>query len=266
MLVNGLTLLRKARKKRRAVGAFNINNMESLQGIVSACKKRRASAIIQTTENAIGYAGIEYLYNMVSVASRELELALHLDHGKNLETVRLALKTGYTSVMFDGSSLPYEKNILMTKKAVRMAGEIPVEGELGSILKNHEILGNNIYTDPQKAKEFVKKTGISSLAVAIGTRHGFNKGDIKLRYDILKEIHESVDIPLVLHGGSELTAIQIKKCIKLGICKVNIDSELRKAFTDAVRGNCKEMDPRKVLDPARNAVEAVVIKKLNMIS
>ena len=266
MLVSSLPLLRKAQKGKYAVGAFNVNNMEMLQAVVNAAEKERAPVIIQTTENAIKYAGLDYLVAMVRVASKtQLPVALHLDHGKNLETIKKCVKAGYTSVMFDGSKLSLKKNIEMTQKAVKIAGrKINVEGELGRIGSRKVAIENNFYTDPEEARIFVKRTGITSLAVAIGTKHGFNKGAIKLRFDILKEIRKSVSVPLVLHGSSDLKESEIGKLIKSGICKFNIDSNLRLAFTDALRKNQQEKDPRNMLGPAREAVEKVVREKIRL--
>lgn len=264
MLVSSLPLLHKAQKGKYAIGAFNVNNMEMLQAVVNAAEKERAPVIIQTTENAINYAGMDYLTAMVNVAAKsKIPMALHLDHGKNLETIKKCVKADYTSVMFDGSQLDFEENIKLTRKAVKIAGrKINVEGELGRI--GSRKIENNFYTDPQEARIFVKKTGIASLAVAIGTKHGFNKGAIKLRFDVLEQIRKSVSVPLVLHGSSDLKENEIRKLIKLGICKFNIDSNLRLAFTDAIRKNQKEKDPRNMLGPARDAVEAVVREKIKL--
>ncbi len=279
MLVNGSKLLLDAQKRKYAVGAFNINDLEMLKAVVSACEEERSPAIIQTTEKAIEYAGLDYLIGMVKIAaSDDIPMALHFDHGKDMNMMKLCIKKGYTSVMFDGSKLPLTKNIAQTKKVVTLAkGKASVEAELGVIFGKEDAVSaeHGLYTDPKVAKEFVKKTGIDSLAVAIGTKHGLGKAEIekgmkkqalKLRFDILKEISENVDVPLVLHGGSDVPMSDIKKCIGLGICKINIDTDLRVAFTDFlkefVKHNPDAYDPREFLGPSMKAMEEVVKLKV----
>ncbi len=275
MLVKGASVLKAAKKGKYAVGAFNINDLEMLKAVTVACVEEKAPVIIQTTEKAIKYAGIDYLVGMTRVAATEdIPMALHFDHGKDLNLMKQCIKKGYTSVMFDGSKLPFKKNIAQTKKVVAMAkGKASVEAELGVIFGKEDSVSasKGLYTDPKMAKEFVKKTKIDSLAVAIGTKHGLSKkeialgkkkGHLKLRFDILKEIHEDVNVPLVLHGGSDVPHSDIKKCIKLGICKVNIDTDLRVAFTDFVKKFSKEhpdvYDPREFLGPTVHAMKNVV--------
>lgn len=273
MLINSRAILSEARKQGYAVGAFDINNMEMLQGVVSACLEMRSPAIIQTTEHAIEYAGIDYLAAMIKTASKlPIPMVMHLDHGKHTNAVKKCIKNGYTSVMFDGSALPFKRNIEMTRKLVLLARKknISVEGELGRIIGKESLTVSkeNIYTDPKQAKIFVEKTGIDSLAVAIGTRHGFNKGRVKLRFDLLEEIQKNVKIPLVLHGGSKLKRAEIKTCISLGIAKINIDSDLREIFTNTIkkemRKNKDEKDPRKILGPVREAVKKLAMKKIEL--
>jgi tagatose 1,6-diphosphate aldolase GatY/KbaY len=208
---------------------------------------------------------------MIKTAARPMiPLAMHLDHGKNIDTVRMCIAGGYTSVMFDGSALVFEKNIAMTKKVVSLAArkKVSVEAELGRILGKNITLGDNIYTDPKQAKIFVQKTRVDSLAVAIGTKHGFNKGRVRLRFDILEDIQKNVRVPLVLHGGSQLKKGEIKKCISLGITKINIDSDLREVFAKTLRHELKknknEKDPRSLLGPCRDAVKEVARKKIKL--
>lgn len=291
MLTSGKNILDKANKRGYAVGAFNINNMEILQAIVQAAEKLKSPVLIQTSEGAMDYAGTEYLKCMVEEASKQVKIpiCLHLDHGKDMGKIKEAIKLGYTSVMIDGSHFPFEKNIRVTKKVVEMCHKkgISVEGELGTIGgKEDYVKGNKIkYTDPEKAVEFVEKTGVDYLAIAIGTSHGAHKfkGEPKLRFDILKEIKEKLKMPLVLHGasgvpkkivnlavryGADLKNMQgvpdaqIKKAVKLGINKINTDTDLRLAFDAAIRRVVKErpkvFDPRKILGPARDLMQEVV--------
>ncbi|MCX6815271.1 MAG: class II fructose-bisphosphate aldolase family protein [Candidatus Aenigmarchaeota archaeon] len=276
MLVNG-NILKKA-KGKYAVGAFDINNLEMLKAVISACVEERSPVIIQTTEGAIRYAGIEYLASMAKIAALQgIPVVLHLDHGQQLDTVKACIAHGYTSIMFDGSHLPFDKNVATMKKVVSLAKGRTVEGELGVILGKEDNIksAKNFYTDPNAAELFVKKTGIDSLAVAIGTKHGLSKKDIsegmkkhgfRLRFDILKEISERVDVPLVLHGGSDVAPADIKKCIRLGVAKINIDTDLRVAFTKSVREFIKKnpevYDPREMLKPAMESVKKVVKKKV----
>jgi len=269
MLANTKAMLGKAQKRGYAVGAFDVNNMEMLQGVLSACIEEKAPVIIQTTEHAIEYAGIDYLIAMIRTAAKAgIPVAMHLDHGKHMTAIKSCIQSGYTSVMFDGSALPFEKNIAITKKVVALAKKASVEAELGRIMGKESFSASmeNIYTDPEQAKTFVKKTGIGSLAVAIGTKHGFNKGRVRLRFDILEQIQKKVKIPLVLHGGSQLKSREIKKCISLGIAKINIDSDLREVFTQTIRNelarNKDEKDPREILGPAREAVREAVKEKI----
>ena len=277
MLVNG-ALLRKA-KKHYAIGAFDVNNLEMVKAVVSACVKEQSPVIIQTTEKAIHYAGVDYLSSMIRIAAKQpVPVVLHLDHGKSLDTVRLCIENGYTSVMFDGSRLPFNQNVRITKQVVALAKpkKITVEAELGIIPGKEDYVSasENFYTDPKVAKKFLAATKVDSLAVAIGTKHGLNekeishgmkKGHLKLRLDILKELGE-IDVPLVLHGGSDVPARDIKKCIRLGVAKINIDTELRVAFKSAVENFIKKnpgvYDPREIMTPAMERIEEVVKRKV----
>jgi fructose-bisphosphate aldolase class II len=280
MLVSTLGMLRNARKNKYAVGAFDINNLEMLKAVISACSGERSPAIVQTTEKAIAYAGIDYLAGMTKIAARQdIPVVLHLDHGQKLSTIKACIDHGYTSVMFDGSKLPFGRNVNITKKVVSMAKrkKVSVEAELGVILGKEDNVNakESYYTDPKMAKLFVKKTGVNSLAVAIGTKHGLSKeeirhgmikGRLRLRLDILKEIGEIVSIPLVLHGGSDIPPQDVKKCIRLGVAKINIDTDLRVAFTKSVRKftqqNPDVYDPREILSPAIEEMKKVVKEKV----
>ena len=279
MLVTGHNVLRLARENGYAIGAFDISDLEMLHSVVSACVSEKSPVIIQTTESAIRYAGAAYLAGMTKIAAREqIPVVLHLDHGKNLSTVKTCVANGYTSVMFDGSRLPFNENVAITKQIVLLSkGKISVEAELGVILGREDDISSAkaYYTDPEMAKLFVKKTDVDSLAVAIGTRHGLSaaeigsgmkKKKIRLRLDVLKEISDSIDIPLVLHGGSDVKPQAIRKCIRLGVSKINIDTELRVAFTlslkEFMRKNPEVYDPREMLRATMDAMQKVVKTKV----
>ncbi len=291
MLATGKYILNRANRGRYAVGAFNINNMEFLQAIVNAAEKLKSPVIIATSEGAIKYAGLCLLKNMVYCAAEnaKVPVALHLDHGRDMALIKKCISSGWTSVMIDASHLEFEDNIRTTRKVVQMAHRkgVSVEAELGTIGGVEEKVSARkiIYTDPDAAVEFVKKTGIDNLAVAIGTSHGAYKfaGAGKLNLDILSEIKRRLRMPLVLHGASGLPASvvakakkygvrlgkaegvpdsQISKAVKLGINKINTDTDLRLGFTASVRETFKknpsEFDPRHYLGPARDFVQKVV--------
>lgn len=280
MLVSCRSILKEARKGRYAVGAFDISDLEMLHSVVTACVEEKSPVIVQTTENAIRYAGAEYLAGMTKIAAKEkIPVVLHLDHGRQIETIKTCIANGYTSLMFDGSKLLFDKNVSITKKVVSLASrkKISVEAELGVISGKEDDLSSkkNFYTEPKMAKLFARKTGIDSLAIAIGTKHGLSakevehgmkKKKLKLRFDILKEISEAVDVPLVLHGGSDVAPADIKKCIRLGVAKINIDTELRVAFTRSLREFMKKnpdvYDPREMLKATMEAMKAVVKSKV----
>lgn len=292
-------LLTNARKGGYAVGAFNINNLEILQAIVLAAEAEKSPAIIAVSEGAIQYAGLDYIVSMVQTASKKtsIPLSLHLDHGKDLSIIRSCIESGFTSVMIDGSHLKFEDNVAVTKEVVNMAKSkgISVEGELGRLKGIEDKVSveerEAFLTDPEEALEFVNRTGVDSLAVAIGTSHGAYKfkGEPKLDFERLKKIAEKIEIPLVLHGASgvPLSVLQraerfgaklpgakgipdeaIKKAISLGIAKINIDTDLRLSFIGAIREvlntHPDEFDPRKILGPAREAIRETVQLKMRL--
>lgn len=298
MLVTLKQVLSKANNKNYAVGAFNINNLEIMQAVVNAAVKLKSPVILQTTEGAIKYAGIKYLKAMVKVAVDEskIPIVLHLDHGRDMEIIKQAIKLGYTGIMYDGSHLSFNKNIENTRKVVKLAHKrgISVEAELGTIGGAEEKIRARkiIYTDPDKAKEFVKKTGVNALAISIGTSHGAYKfkGTPKLDINRLREIKQLLKIPLVLHGAStvprQLVKIaekygaklgkpqgvpesQLISAIKNGIDKVNTDTDLRIAFDAAVRRFLKErpedFDPRHVIGSSRELIQKVVEHKIEFV-
>lgn len=297
MLANTKQILHRAHQGKYAVGHFNINNMEIVQGIVQAAERLRSPVILATSEGAIEYAGINFLYELAKTASElsSVPIALHLDHGKDLKIIKWCIDLGYSSVMIDASHEDFEKNIKLTKQVVQWAHKrgVSVEAELGTIGGKEDKVHSRgiIYTDPAKAQEFVKRTGCDFLAVAVGTSHGAYKfsGEARLQIDILKQIKRVTKIPLVLHGasgvppqmirlaekyGAKLEGVQgvpdaqIKLAIKNGINKINTDTDLRIAFDAGVRKAVKkhpeDFDPRHILAPARELIQEVVEKRIRL--
>jgi len=276
-LVNPKELFDRAFSEHWALGAFNTSNLEITQAICWALENTKSPGIIQTSEGTIEYAGLETIKEIVdSVAETvSVPLVLHLDHGKTFEVAQQCIEAGYMSVMIDGSAFPFEENIALTKQVVDLAKEngVWVEGELGAIagkegmIKNVDGRGHEKFTDPTEAVEFVKRTGVNALAVSVGTMHGAFRGEEKIRFELLAEIHKAVRIPLVLHGASGVPEDQISQSLALGVAKVNIDTELREAFHEGlVHEDLKDLiDPRKILSPARDAVKEIVERKVEVL-
>jgi len=258
-LVRSKELLMDAQKNHYAIGAFNVENMEMMQAVIAAAEAENAPVILQTTPSTLKYADTS-LYCAMAKAITEntfVPVAIHLDHGNSVELCEKAAKDGYTSLMIDGSKLPLEQNISLTKKVVEMAKTYSVcpsvEAELGKLGGKEDDVevkdGEDTCTDPKEAIQFVERTGIDSLAVAIGTAHGFYKGTPKLEFERLAQIRNNVSVPLVLHGSSGISDEDVIKAISLGICKVNFATELRVAYSDAVKA-CIHQDPA-VYDPKK---------------
>ncbi|MBI4139263.1 class II fructose-bisphosphate aldolase [Candidatus Uhrbacteria bacterium] len=298
MLVPAKKLLIPARAKNYAVPAFNVNNLEVLKAVMSAAEKMRSPVILQTSEGAIDYAGIEYLSAMIRVAAAgKIPVVMHLDHGKELRYVKMALAHGYSSVMMDGSALPYRKNVAITKTVVRLAHAkgVSVEAEIGALAGIEDFVSveekDAKLTNPDEAARFAEKTGCDSLAIAIGTSHGAFKFKGKTHLDIarLKRIAGLVKLPLVLHGASGVREdvkkiaeshgaklgeargvldADIRAAIRNGVAKINIDTDLRLAFTAGVREAVddlpKVIDPRKLLEPATLLMREVAMKKMKL--
>ena len=302
-LVTTTKMFKDAYEGGYAVGAFNVNNMEIIQGIVAAGKKLNAPLILQVSKGARAYANHLYLVKLVEAAVEEsgLPIALHLDHGPDFETCKACIDGGFTSVMIDGSSLPYEENVALTKKVVDYAHAhgVVVEGELGQLAGVEDEVNVNAedasYTNPDQVDDFVKRTGVDSLAIAIGTSHGaykFKPGQKpQLRFDILEEVSKRLPgFPIVLHGASSVIPEFVEEINKYGgnmpdaigipedmlrqaatmaVCKINIDSDLRLAMTAAIRKHFVEhpsdFDPRQYLRPARDAIEGMVEHKINTV-
>lgn len=274
-LVTTKQLLLDAQKSRYAVGAFNVENMEMVQAVIAAAEELKSPAIVQTTPSTVKYAGLDYYFANAKVAAERasVPVAIHLDHGSSFELAMQALRTGYTSIMIDGSHGTFEENIAVSKAvadACHPSG-IPVEAELGKVGGKEDDLDGgdeNPYTDPQQAEEFVKATGVDFLAVAIGTAHGVYKGVPKLDVERLSEIRKVVDIPLVLHGTSGVPDDAVKECIRRGICKVNYATDLRIAFTKGVNQVLGEkpdtIDPKKYNAQGREEVKQYVMSKIKV--
>lgn len=298
MLVTNMDLLLPAMREAYAVGAFNISNLESLLAVVEAAIEEKSPSIVAVTPSSIKYAGLAYIEKMVKTAaeSAPVPMSLHLDHGKDVETVSRCIEAGFTSVMIDGSHLNFEENVALTKRVVDLAHPkgVSVEAELGRLAGIEESTVEEreaVLTDPDAAKDFVERTGVDALAVAIGTSHGAYKfkGEPRLDFERLKLIRERVDVPLVLHGASTVPSWIVEKAVKygaklsgakgileehigkaisLGITKINIDTDLRLAFTAAIREflakSPREFDPRKILGPAKEATKEVVKGKMRI--
>ena len=298
-LVTTKEMFEKSMKEHYAIGAFNINNMEIMQGIVDAAKEENSPVILQASSGAIKYARINYLMKMLEAACEEapnIPIAIHLDHGADFETCKMCIDAGFTSVMIDGSKYDFEENVALTKKVVDYAHEhgVVVEAELGKLAGIEDDVNvaqeDAMYTDPEQAKEFVQRTGCDSLAIAIGTSHGAYKfkGEAKLRFDILKKIKELIpNTPIVLHGASTVIPELVEMCNKYGaqipgakgvpdemlheaslngVSKINVDTDLRLAMTAQIRKVFAEepsvFDPRKYLTPAREEIKRTVQHKI----
>jgi tagatose 1,6-diphosphate aldolase GatY/KbaY len=271
-LVKTEELLLDAKKNGYAVGAFNAENMEMVQAIVSAADDLNAPVIIQTTPSTIKYGGLAYYFSMVKTAAESVRVpvAIHLDHGNSFELVVQALRVGYTSIMIDGSHYVFNENVQLTKKVVEICKPIgiPVEAELGKLGGKEDDLegGSGGYTVPEEAREFAEQTGVNSLAVAIGTAHGVYHGVPKLDKERLSEIKNLVSIPLILHGASGLSNQEIQDCISRGICKVNFATELRIAFSEGVKKLLSEVpdtfDPKAYGKVGKENVKQIVKNRI----
>ena len=297
-LVTTKNMFEKSMKEGFAIGAFNINNMEIIQGIVDAANENNSPVILQVSSSAIKYARMPYLIKMVEAAveTTNIPIALHLDHGPDFETCKECVDAGFTSVMIDGSKYSFEENIELTQKVVEYAHSkgVVVEAELGKLAGIEDDVnvaaGDAMYTDPDQAKEFVERTGCDSLAIAIGTSHGAYKfkGEAKLRFDILAEVKKKIpNTPIVLHGASTVIPELVNMCNEYGgnipgakgvpdeilheasisgVSKINVDTDLRLAMTAGIRKVLVEepsaFDPRKYLMPARELVKQTVSHKI----
>ncbi|NLJ84088.1 MAG: class II fructose-1,6-bisphosphate aldolase [Halanaerobiaceae bacterium] len=273
-LVPMADILNKANEGGYAVGGFNINNLEFLQAIVQAAEETGSPLILQTSEGALKYIGVDYVVGMVQAATKNttVPVALHLDHGSSFEVIMQCIRNGYSSVMIDGSHLPFEENVRLTSKVVEAAHAVgvSVEAELGRLGGTEDDLSvdeeDATLTNPEEAEEFVKRTGVDALAIAIGTAHGVYKGEPKLDFDRLKVIKERIKIPVVLHGASGIPEEDLKKAVSLGVCKVNVNTDFQQAYAAKVRevlaNDAEVYDPRKICGPGREAIKAAVVEKI----
>ncbi len=296
-LVGPKEMFAKAYAGHYAIGAFNVNNMEIIQGIMQAASEEKSPVILQVSAGARKYAGQGYIMKLVEAAladDDQVPVCVHLDHGPSFEMCRDCIDGGFTSVMIDGSHLPYEENIAITRKVVEYAHprNVWVEAELGKLagIEEHVSSNEHVYTDPDQAVDFVQRTGCDSLAIAIGTSHGAYKfkGDAKLDFPRLETITNKLpNYPLVLHGASSVPQEFVELCNKyggavggakgvpedmlrkaanLGVCKINVDTDIRLALTASIRQfmteHPEQFDPRTYLSPAREAVKKMVQRKI----
>lgn len=271
-LVTSEKMLNDARLNGYAVGAFNVENMEMVKAVIAAAEELNAPVMLQTTPSTVKYGTLETYFAMVAAEAKKasVPVCLHLDHGNSFELCVQAMKAGYTSVMIDGSHESFEDNIAITKKVVEVAKPlgIPVEAELGKVGGKEDDLESDedTNTDPQEAKEFVERTGVSSLAVAIGTAHGFYAKTPVLDKVRVSEVKALVSVPLVLHGASGLTDDDVRECVERGMCKVNFATELRVAYTDAGKKLLQEkpetFDPKKLGVVGMEAVKELVKSRM----
>lgn len=300
-LITSTEMFKKAYEGGYAIGAFNVNNMEIIQGIVEAAKEEKSPLILQVSAGARKYANPIYLRKLVEAAIEDsnLPICLHLDHGEDFEICKACIDNGFTSVMIDGSKYPFEENIELTKKVVEYAHArgVVVEAELGRLAGVEDAVSvsakDATYTDPDEAVEFVERTGVDSLAIAIGTSHGAYKfkGEPSLDFERLEIISSKLNgFPIVLHGASSVLPEFVAKCnefggqlpgaqgvpeemlrkaASMGVCKINIDTDLRLAMTATIREyltkNPAEFDPRKYLGPARDAIKGIVSHKIKNV-
>lgn len=274
-LVTSKKILIDAKEKGYAVPAFNVENMEMAMAVIKAANELKSPVIIQTTSSTLKYAKSKVYQSILKTLAENVDIpiVMHLDHGESYALAAQAIRDGYTSVMIDGSHYSFEDNIALTRKVVELGNAcgIPIEGELGKVGgKEDELDGGtgDKNTDPQEAAEFVKKTGIDSLAIAIGTAHGIYKGTPKIDVDRIKQIRKLVDIPLVLHGTTGVDGEIVQQCIKAGMCKVNYATELRIAYSNGVKESLKSnpdiYDPKMYGRTAMEEVEKVVRKNIGI--
>ncbi|WP_248927639.1 class II fructose-bisphosphate aldolase [Paenibacillus hamazuiensis] len=276
-LVSSTPLLAAARSQGYGVGAFNVHTLEMLQAVVEAAEETQSPLILQTTVGTVKHLGPEYIAAAATVAANRagVPIALHLDHCTDFDLIVRCIRAGYTSVMIDASMYPFEENVRLTSKVVEVAraAGINAEAELGKVggveddivVAEHEAL----LADPEECARFVELTGVPTLAPAIGTAHGMYKGEPNIDFDRIGTIASKVAVPLVLHGGSGIPEEQVKRCVSLGMAKMNIATEIRIVFSDAIKAvfaaNPEENDPRKYMVPAKKAVKEAAMAKMAML-
>lgn len=276
MPTNTKQMLNDAMKNKYAVPAFNIHNLETIQAVLEVSSEMASPVILAVTPSTLDYAGVEYIVSISKAASNKykIPIAIHLDHFEDPEEIKKCLNLGFKSCMIDASHKPLDENIEITKNIVDYAHNLgaTVEAELGRLVGQEDDIivseEDSAYTDPKTAYIFSKETGIDSLAVSIGTAHGLYKGEPKLDFERLKQIKNLVDIPLVLHGASNVPDKSVKKAIEYGICKVNVATDLKIPFSNAVKNYFMEHpdanDPRKYMTPGKNAMKEIVAHKIEV--
>lgn len=276
MLVNSKKMLNNAKKNKYAVPQFNVNNLEWAKFILEECNKLKVPVILGFSEGAINYMGgynvvTSLIFSLIHDLEIEIDVAIHLDHGKSVNSCIKAIDSGFNSVMLDCSLLPLEENIELVKEVVSYAKncDVTVEGEVGSIGGTEEETREGYNAKLEDCIRFVKETKVDSLAAAVGSIHGMNeKGIAKLDFDLIKRINESVSVPLVLHGGSGISDEDIKKAIESGISKININTELQIAWHNAmleyVTNNKDVYDPRKIISSGQDAIKEIIRQKINL--
>ncbi|GAA0179129.1 class II fructose-1,6-bisphosphate aldolase [Clostridium sediminicola] len=276
MLVTGRKILLDAHNNNYAVGAFNVNNLEFCKAVVKGAEELSSPVILQVSQGAIKYAGVEELAAIVSTIAKKIRIpiALHLDHGTDFNIIMKCLRCGFTSIMFDGSKYEFAENIKRTKQIVDICHGmgVSVEGELGKIAGTEDEVSiketEAMYTDVKEAERFVEETGVDYLAIAVGTAHGPYKGEPRIDFKRIEDIKNAIDVPLVLHGSSGVPEESIKKAIAKGINKFNIDTDLRKAFNEELRKfleeNSEIYDPKRILSVIDTSVSKIVKKKIRL--
>lgn len=275
-LVSSTPLLQAARAGKYCVGAFNVHTLEMLQAVVEAAEETNSPLILQSTVGTVKHLGPDYIAAAATVAANRsrVPIALHLDHCSDFRTIMQCIRAGYTSVMIDASHDPFEQNVAATKKVVEAANAvgINVEAELGRVggVEDDIVVDDRdaLLADPDECARFVELTGVHTLAPAIGTAHGIYKGEPNIDFDRIGLIASRVSVPLVLHGGSGIPEDQVKRCVALGMSKMNVATELRIVFSDAIKevfaANPDENDPRKYMVPAKQALKAAAIEKMRL--
>lgn len=276
-LVSSTPMLKAARAEGYGIGAFNVHTLEMLQAVVEAAEETQSPLILQSTVGTVKHLGADYIAAAARTAAQRssIPIALHLDHCTDFDLIVQCIRAGYTSVMIDASMHPFEENVRLTARVVEVAraAGVNVEAELGKVggveddivVAEHEAL----MADPEECAVFVERTGVPTLAPAIGTAHGIYKGEPKIDFDRIGRIASKVALPLVLHGGSGIPEEQVKRCVALGMAKMNIATEIRIIFSNAIkevfRENPEENDPRKYMIPAKAAVKAAAMEKMRML-
>ncbi|MBM7551576.1 class II fructose-1,6-bisphosphate aldolase [Thalassobacillus pellis] len=275
--VTSKEIMTDAYRNNYGIGAFAVHNLEILEAVVRQAEKLAAPIILQTTPGTVKYLGIDRAVQMIKATAEKakIPIALHLDHGDSFETAMKCLRAGYTSIMIDGSHLPFEENIELVKRVVAAAKPmgVPVEAELGTIGGVEDDLEVSeeyaMFTQPSDAKTFVEETDIDFFAPAFGTAHGLYKKEPKLRFDLLEQINKMVDVPIVMHGASGVPDVSVMEALKYGVAKVNFSTELKVVFVEALRKVLSEdpdvSDPRKYFVPAMDEVSKVVAQKISLL-